>query len=76
MWWGIATLTTVGYGDMYPITGLGKFLGGMIAVIGVGLFALPAGLLASGFSEELSKRNKRNTQICPHCGKEIGNSKD
>lgn len=72
MWWGIATLTTVGYGDVYPITGLGKFLGGMIAIIGVGLFALPAGLLASGFSEELSKKNKKKAQICPHCGKEIG----
>ncbi|WP_448519337.1 ion transporter [Rhodoflexus sp.] len=71
MWWGIATLTTVGYGDIYPITGLGKFLGGMIAIIGVGLFALPAGLLASGFSEELSKRNKKKPHICPHCGKEI-----
>lgn len=72
MWWGIATLTTVGYGDVYPVTGLGKFLGGMIAIIGVGLFALPAGLLASGFSEELSKKTKKKAQICPHCGKEIG----
>lgn len=71
MWWGIATLTTVGYGDMYPITGLGKFLGGLIAIIGVGLFALPAGLLASGFSEELSKHNRKKPCICPHCGKEI-----
>lgn len=71
MWWGIATLTTVGYGDVYPITGLGKFLGGVIAIIGVGLFALPAGLLASGFSEQLSRKNKKKTQICPHCGKEI-----
>jgi voltage-gated potassium channel len=65
MWWGIATLTTVGYGDVYPITGLGKVLGGAIALIGVGLFALPAGILASGFSEELQKGHKH---VCPQCG--------
>ncbi len=67
MWWGIATLTTVGYGDVYPITMLGKFLGGMIAIIGIGLFALPTGILASGFSEELS-RSKIQSERCPTCG--------
>lgn len=58
MWWGIATLTTVGYGDIYPLTPLGKFLGGVIAIIGIGLFALPTGILASGFSEEISRRKQ------------------
>jgi voltage-gated potassium channel len=72
MWWGIATITTVGYGDMVPITPLGKFLGGIFAISGVGLLALPAGILSSGFFELLhnqdgSKKNKK----CPHCGKEI-----
>lgn len=70
MWWGIATLTTVGYGDVYPITPLGKLLGGGIAVIGIGLFALPTGILASGFSEELA-RKKLNFESCPTCGQEI-----
>lgn len=70
MWWGVATLTTVGYGDIYPITPLGKFLGTIIAVLGVGLFVLPAGVLASGFSEELNKKNLK-AQICPHCGRTI-----
>lgn len=69
MWWGIATLTTVGYGDVYPITGLGKLLGGGIAIIGIGLFALPTGILASGFSEELSK-DKQKSNFCSHCGQE------
>lgn len=70
MWWGIATLTTVGYGDIYPITPLGQFLGGIIAIIGIGLFALPTGILASGFSEEISrKRNRANT--CPTCGQAL-----
>jgi voltage-gated potassium channel len=66
MWWGIATLTTVGYGDVYPVTGLGKLLGGAIAIIGVGLFALPAGILASGFSDQLARRKKK--EPCARCG--------
>lgn len=50
MWWAVASLTTVGYGDIYPITPLGKMLAAVSAVLGVGLVALPAGILASGFS--------------------------
>jgi voltage-gated potassium channel len=69
MWWGIATLTTVGYGDVYPVSGLGKFMGGLIAILGVGIFALPAGILASGFSEVLSKPKKKDGEPCPCCGK-------
>ncbi|MFT6872290.1 MAG: voltage-gated potassium channel [Roseivirga sp.] len=58
MWWGVATLTTVGYGDVYPITALGKLLGAVIAILGVGLFALPAGIIAGGFESELSGKKK------------------
>lgn len=75
MWWGVATLTTVGYGDVYPITPLGRVLGGIIAILGIGLFALPTSILASGFSERLDVFAKRKKQAaitkCPHCGKEI-----
>jgi len=49
MWWAVVTLTTVGYGDIYPITMPGKLLGGFIAVVGIGMFALPAGILGSAF---------------------------
>lgn len=70
MWWGIATLTTIGYGDMYPITLLGKVLGGMISILGIGLFALPAGILASGFATEIQKHENKE-RYCPHCGKAI-----
>ena len=55
MWWAVATLTTVGYGDMTPITSLGKILGSISAIFGIGFFALPAGLLATGFSDEMEK---------------------
>lgn len=68
MWWAVATLTTVGYGDMYPITGLGKFLAGTIAVIGIGAFALPTGILGAGFVEEMEK--SKQCETCPHCGRE------
>lgn len=71
MWWGIATLTTVGYGDMVPITVAGKFLGGLFAIAGVGLLALPAGILSSGFFEMMHNNQKDKDQKCPHCGKDI-----
>jgi voltage-gated potassium channel len=69
MWWGVSTLTTVGYGDIVPMTTFGKILGGMFAIMGVGLFALPAGILSSGFYEVFHEKTRKQT--CPHCGKEI-----
>ena len=86
MWWGIVTIATIGYGDMVPITPEGKILGFVISLVGIGLFALPAGILASGFSEvikeeEEEKKKRKNPEkyckntpeyeICPHCGREI-----
>jgi voltage-gated potassium channel len=56
MWWGIATLTTVGYGDVTPITPIGKLFGGIVTLLGVGMFALPAGILSSGFTKEMKQR--------------------
>ncbi len=60
LWWGVVTLTTIGYGDVYPVTPVGKVIGGVFAVLGIGLFALPAGILASGFSEELRKQQQED----------------
>ena len=56
MWWGLATLTTVGYGDVTPATGIGKVFGATIMVLGIGMAALPAGILATGFATEMQKR--------------------
>jgi voltage-gated potassium channel len=69
MWWAVATLTTVGYGDVYPVTAAGKFLASIVAMLGIGLFALPTGILGSGFVEEM--QNREENRRCPHCGKEI-----
>ena len=55
MWWGVITLTTVGYGDIYPITLTGKLLGASLACFGIGVFVLPAGIVASSFAAEVSK---------------------
>lgn len=57
-WWGIVTLTTVGYGDMLPITPVGKIIGGLISILGIGLVAIPSGILASAFQEDLSERKR------------------
>ena len=71
MWWTIVTLTTVGYGDVFPITSVGRILAGSIAILGIGFFALPAGILGSGFMEEVQRRQE-GPRVCPHCGLEIG----
>lgn len=71
-WWAVATLTTVGYGDVYPITGLGKMISGLIAIMGIGLVALPTGLISAGFISKIEdKRLHDKRTICPHCNKEI-----
>ena len=59
MWWAVITLTTVGFGDAYPITPFGKFFGAAISVVGIGMVALPAGILASAFSEQLHIRREK-----------------
>lgn len=65
MWWGVITMTSVGYGDICPITPLGKLLTSFIAVIGVAMFALPAAVLSAGFFEELQCKEE---VVCKCCG--------
>lgn len=70
MWWGIITLTTIGYGDVYPITPAGKVVAAGIAVLGIAVYAIPTGIMASAFTEHLRKKREGGRK-CPHCGKEI-----
>ena len=75
MWWSIITVTTVGYGDVAPETPLGRLLAGVIALLGIGIFALPAGILGSGFMEQVNQRRSRPViRNCPHCGLDIDQS--
>jgi voltage-gated potassium channel len=69
MWWGINAMATVGYGDIHPVTPLGKLLAGLSAVVGIALFALPTGILVSGFTEHI--RHHKTGRTCPHCGGEL-----
>ena len=77
MWWAIETLSTVGYGDMAPVTFFGRLLGGVIALLGIGMFALPAGIIAHGLTEEMQHQQKLeeeaaiNLKFCPHCGERL-----
>ena len=70
VWWAVMTLTTVGYGDVFPITPFGRGLTMVIAILGIGMFALPVGIFGAGFVEEIQKL-KAGKSICPHCGEEI-----
>ncbi len=61
MWWAVCTLTTVGYGDVTPVTPLGKAVASLIAIVGIGMVALPTSLLATGFVEVIG-RNRRSLE--------------
>ena len=73
IWWAVATLTTVGYGDIYPITAFRKILGALIAILGIGMVAIPTGILSAGFMEHLSEHDEKEEEgnYCPHCGKKL-----
>jgi voltage-gated potassium channel len=68
IWWSVVTLTTVGYGDMVPITLAGKIFTSFILLAGVAIFALPAGIITTGFIEEIRRRKNNKQTSCPHCG--------
>ena len=57
LWWAIATLTTVGYGDVVPMTGLGRLIGGMVMIFGLAFYAIPIGIVASAFTSEINRRD-------------------
>lgn len=79
LWWAVATLTTVGYGDIYPVTAVGRILGAVIALLGIGMVAIPTSILSSGFLEYMAKKREASKaaggnqapKLCPHCGKPI-----
>jgi len=71
MWWGAMTMTTVGYGDIYPVTPAGKVLAGVIALLGISLFILPAGIIAASYAAEIQKKKKDEQVVCPKCGNRI-----
>ena len=87
LWWAMATLTTVGYGDIAPVTMLGKLFGMIIALMGIGLVAVPTGIISAGFIVGMEDEKKAAVELaekqeeaisaedikhfCPYCGKKI-----
>ncbi len=63
IWWTIVTLTTVGYGDIYPVTFVGRILASFVALIGIGIIAIPSGIIATGLVEELSEEKNAKLNI-------------
>jgi voltage-gated potassium channel len=72
MWWAVATVTTVGYGDVVPVTPLGRLLGAAVAVLGIAFFAFPTAILGSGFIDAFGRR--REAPCCPHCNRPLDGS--
>lgn len=71
MWWAVVTVTSIGYGDMVPISTFGKTLSGIISFMGLAIFALPAGIITAGFLEEMNKAKRKKHINCPHCHQQI-----
>lgn len=69
MWWAVVTITTVGYGDVFPVTPWGKVIGVFTTLIGLLMIALPTGVFGAAFVEELNRKNAAPRK-CPHCGKD------
>jgi voltage-gated potassium channel len=68
MYWAIVTLTTVGYGDIAPVTPLGKFLAALLMLLGYGIIAVPTGIVTSEVSRVSQERRAR--RVCPDCGQQ------
>lgn len=71
IWWGVVTLSTVGYGDVYPISPGGRLVGAIVALSGISLFALPAGIIASGLIEYIRSRKDEEPESAERCPEEV-----
>lgn len=85
LWWAIVTVTTVGYGDVHPITVIGRVMGSIIAILGIALIAVPTGIITAGFSEQIThkaaereaaekanaKESEDEKKFCPYCGHKL-----
>jgi len=72
LWWALSTLTTIGFGDIYPVTIAGQILNGIFAFLSIGLIAVPTGIISAGFVEQSRRaRHEAPDNYCPNCGHKI-----
>ncbi|MCP3905784.1 MAG: ion transporter [Planctomycetes bacterium] len=76
MWWSVVTMTTVGYGDVYPMSLAGRIVGALIAVCGIMMFAIPTAIIGSGFYAIWREQEREQPRTCPHCGEPIDESEE
>ena len=75
LWWAMCALTTVGYGDVYPVTSVGRLFASVISLVGIGIIAIPTGIIAAGFSrvidEKAGPEDRDRKTFCPYCGHKL-----
>ena len=71
MWWGLITLTTVGYGDVVPLTVTGKFLASIIMILGYGIIAVPTGIVSAAIAKSASKITTQSCRVCSREGHDL-----
>jgi len=68
IYWAIVTLTTVGYGDISPVTPLGQFIASFVMIMGYGIIAVPTGIVSAEFAKRKPTIKESNTKVCQNCG--------
>ncbi len=71
LWWAVETVTTLGYGDIYPVTFMGRLLATFIAFLGIALVAVPTGIISAGMSDKLQHHKEKQKNYCPNCGEKL-----
>jgi voltage-gated potassium channel len=73
IYWAIVTLTTVGYGDIAPVTPLGQFIAALVMILGYGIIAVPTGIVSAEYSRQQKESFVDKSKTCPHCHSKIKN---
>jgi len=74
IYWAIVTITTVGYGDVAPVTTLGRFVASLVMLLGYSIIAVPTGIVTASLQEaQREQQRQSSTDSCPHCGKPLSN---